>query len=103
MATTEAVLSIDFHISRNAARGLSPAISKAIEETAMATTAASTGAAMPYSSFLLTRGSVLGERAGHVGAEVGLTDGGWIELGDDSAAQHHQQAVGETDQFLEVC
>ena len=47
MATTEAVLSIDFHISWNAVRGLSPAINRAIDDTAMATTAASTGAATP--------------------------------------------------------
>ena len=45
MVTTESAESIAVHMVRKAATGLSPMASSAIDETTMATTNASTGAA----------------------------------------------------------
>ncbi len=102
MITTDSVESIVFHISVKASTGLLPETSRAIDEMTIATTAASErGSAEPATGVRSIRLPPV-RRTGHVRAEFGGGDGRRVEFGDDPTAQHHQQPVGQADQFVEV-
>src|SRR5215218_2764867 len=89
------------HIALNAVIGLSSAISRAIDDTMMATAAANRGARIWPRRRRFT-GAASCRGPGHVRAELDRGDRRWVDLGHDPPAQHHEQPVGETDQLLEV-
>ena len=98
MATTDAVLSIDFHISRKAVRAL-PGDQQGDRRDGDRDDGGEHRRGDAVEQLPAHAASrclaVLGQCAGHVAAEVGLAHRRRVEVGDDPAAQHHEQPVGE--------
>ena len=92
ISTTDSVESIVCHISLNASTGLFPEIRSAIDEMMIAAAVAAKGAseARQIRSNISDR---LRSRPGHVRPEIGRRDRRRIEVGDDTAPEHDEQAV----------